>query len=75
MTSLVNKGLRFLAQKVPASFYFRTICLHRIKCSLLKVKSVQDTITQRIQIGVTHLSTHTKMTTYFRPTVTEMSRD
>ena len=38
--------------------FSRTICLHRIKASLLKVKSVQNNITQRIQIGVSHLCTH-----------------
>ena len=40
--------------------FFRTICLHHIKGSLLKVKSVQNNITQRIQIGVSHLYTHTR---------------
>ena len=58
MTSLVNKGLRSSCAKRFQVHFFRTICLHRIKGPLLKVKSVQNNITQRIQIGVSHLCTH-----------------
>ena len=60
MTSLVNKGLRSSCAKSFQVHFFRTICLHRIKGSLLKMKSVQNNITQRIQIGVSHLWTHTR---------------
>ena len=60
MTSLVNKGLRSFCAKRFQVHLFRTICLHRIKGSLLKVKSVQNNITQRIQTGVSHLCTHTR---------------
>ena len=59
MKSLVNKGLRSSYKRFQVRF-FRTFCLHRIKGSLLKVKSVQNNITQRIQIGVSHLYTHTR---------------
>ena len=60
MTSLVNKGLRSSCAKSLQVHFFHTICLHRIKGSLLKMKSVQNNITQRIQIGVSHLWTHTR---------------
>ena len=58
--SLVNKGLRSFCAKRFQVHLFRTICLHRINGSLLKVKSVQNNITQRIQTEVSHLCTHTR---------------